>query len=161
MTATKAKTGGKQPEGKRVLVRNRRAFHEYQILESWEAGLVLLGSEVKSLREGGASLDESYLRFDGDELFWVKGHIPEFRHSSGFLNHEPRRKRKVLLRKSQLNKLRAQVQQKGFTLVPLDIHLTDRGLIKLELGLARGKKLADKRQAERSRQDRRDIRDLA
>ena len=152
------KKGGKKPEsGNKILIRNRRARYEFEILESYEAGMVLRGTEVKSLREGKASLEESYLRFQKGELWWIKGNIMEFKHSGTFLNHDPRRKRKLLLRKSQLRKLASQVGQKGLTLVPLDIHLNARGLLKMELGLCRGKKLHDKRQSEKVKQDRREI----
>jgi SsrA-binding protein len=152
------KKGGKKPNPNlKTVVRNRRARYEFVILEQYEAGMVLVGTEVKSLRDGNASLEESYLRFQKGELWWIKGNIMEFKHSGSFLNHEARRKRKLLLRKSQLRKLAAQLGQKGFTLVPLDIHITPRGLLKMEIGLCRGKKLHDKRQSEKSRQDRREI----
>jgi SsrA-binding protein len=152
------KKGGKKPDPQgKILVKNRRARYEFEILESYEAGLVLLGTEVKSLREGKASLEESYLRFQQGELWWIKGNIMEFKHSGAFLNHDPRRRRKLLMRKSQLRKLASQVGQKGLTLVPLDIHVTLTGLIKMELGLCRGKNVHDKRQTEKRRQDRREI----
>lgn len=152
------KKGGRKPDPEiRILVKNRRARFEFEVMETFEAGLVLVGTEVKSLREGKASLEESYLRFQQGELWWIKGNIMEFKHSGAFLNHDPRRKRKLLMRKSQLRKLSGQVGQKGLTLVPLDIHVTQTGLIKMELGLCRGKKLHDKRQTEKGRQDRREI----
>ncbi len=118
---------------------NRRARHDYEILESLEAGLVLRGTEVKSLRATGADFTGSFGRFDGNELFLEDLHIAPYEKGS-FTNHDPRRKRKLLLHRHELFKLRQKVEQKGFTLVPLKIYFNERGLAKVLLGLGRGKK---------------------
>lgn len=122
---------------------NRRARHEYEILESLEAGIALSGTEVKSVREGGASIAEAYVRFRDREAWLVGMHIPPYKHGS-FSNVDPVRARKLLLHREQIERLRERVQEKGLTVVPLRLYFT-RGMAKLQLGLARGKKLWDKR----------------
>lgn len=122
---------------------NRRARHEYEILESLEAGLVLTGTEVKSVREGGASLSEAYARFRQGEAWLLGMHIPPYKQGS-FSNAEPNRPRKLLLHKEQIVHLQSRVAEKGLTVVPLRLYFT-RGIAKVQLGLARGKKLWDKR----------------
>jgi SsrA-binding protein len=122
---------------------NRRARHEFQILDSIEAGLVLTGTEVKSIRAGGISLNEAYARFRDGEAWLLGLHIPAYKQGS-FSNIEPNRPRKLLLRKEQIANLMSRVGEKGLTIVPLRMYFT-RGLVKVELGLARGKKLWDKR----------------
>lgn len=122
---------------------NRRARHEYEILESLEAGIALSGTEVKSVREGGASISEGYVRFREHEAWLVGMHIPPYKHGS-FSNQDPGRARKLLLHREQIARLRERVQEKGLTVVPLRLYFT-RGMAKVQLGLARGKKLWDKR----------------
>ena len=122
---------------------NRKARHEYHILERLEAGLVLNGTEVKSVRDGGASISEAYARVRDGEAWLVGMHIPPYRQGS-FSNSEPTRPRKLLLHRQQIEYLRGRVQEKGLTIVPLRLYFT-RGMAKVELGLARGKKLWDKR----------------
>ena len=139
------------------VARHPRARFLYEIVETVEAGIVLLGSEVKALREGKAQLQEAYARVRGGELWLVKCHIPEFRHASA-QNHEPLRPRKLLLHRTELARLRARVEQKGLTLVPLCLYFNGKGLAKLDLALARGRKLHDKREAIRSREARTEIR---
>ena len=129
---------------------NRRARHDYLIEDTLEAGLVLRGTEVKSLRLGGASIAESYADAQGGELYLVNANIPEYKASAHF-NHEPRRPRKLLLQRKQLNRLAGAIRREGVTIVPLAIYFNERGRAKVELGLAHGKKKADKRQAERDR----------
>src|SRR5215470_1795253 len=129
---------------------NRRARHDYLIEDTLEAGLVLHGTEVKSLRQGGASIAEAYADADGAELFLVNANIPEYKASSHF-NHEPKRPRKLLLHRKQVNRLLGAIKREGVTLVPLAIYFNERGRAKIALGLARGKKKADKRQSERDR----------
>src|SRR5437899_10762661 len=129
---------------------NRRARHDYLIEDKLEAGLVLHGTEVKSLRQGGASIAEAYADEQGGELFLVNANIPEYKASAHF-NHEPRRPRKLLLHRKQMNRLLGAVRREGITVVPLSIYFNDRGRAKVELGLARGKRKADKRQAEKQR----------
>ena len=129
---------------------NRRARHDYLIEDTLEAGLVLHGTEVKSLRQGGASIAEAYADEQGGELFLVNANIPEYKASAHF-NHEPRRPRKLLLHRKQMNRLMGAVKREGVTIVPLALYFNERGRAKVELGLATGKRKSDKRQAERDR----------
>jgi SsrA-binding protein len=129
---------------------NRRARHDYLIEDKLEAGLVLHGTEVKSLRHGGASIAEAYADEQGGELFLVNANIPEYKASAHF-NHEPRRPRKLLLHRKQMNRLMGAVKREGVTIVPLALYFNARGRAKVELGLATGKRKSDKRQAERDR----------
>lgn len=126
-----------------MIVENRRARHEYHILESIEAGLALTGSEVKSIRAGGASLTEAYARFRDGEAWLMGMHIPPYKQGS-FSNSEPTRPRKLLLHKEEIARLSSRVAEKGLTMVPLRLYFT-RGIAKVQLGVARGKKLWDKR----------------
>jgi SsrA-binding protein len=134
---------------------NRRARHDYLIQDTLEAGMVLSGSEVKVLRQGQASIAESYAAVDDGELWLINSHIPEYKAATRF-NHEPRRPRKLLVHRKELNKLIGAVRREGATLVPLSIYFNDRGVAKCELGLARGKRKADKREAEKARDWQRD-----
>jgi SsrA-binding protein len=136
--------------GDRFVAQNRRARHDYLIEGTVEAGLVLLGTEVKMLRQGQASIAEAYADEEGGELFLVNANIPEYPASAHF-NHRPRRPRKLLLHKKELNRLLGAVRREGMTVVPLSIYFNERGRAKVELGLARGKRKADKRQAEKQR----------
>ena len=140
----------KNDPGLRVIADNRKARHNYFIESSVEAGLVLTGSEVKSLRTGKANIGESYAHAKDGEILLVNSYIPEYTMANRF-NHEPRRIRKLLIRKSEARKLAAAVQREGMTLVPLKLYFNPRGIAKLELGLARGKKLHDKRESEKAR----------
>ena len=134
---------------------NRRAFHEYAIGERYEAGLSLIGSEVKSLRAGRAQLQDAYARFFGDELFLVGAHIAPYAPSGQF-GHAPTRDRKLLLHRRELDKLTAKIKEKGFTLIPLRLYW-EKGRAKCELGLGRGKKLHDKRASIREKDERREM----
>jgi len=129
---------------------NRRARHDYLIEDTLEAGLVLHGTEVKSLRQGGASIAEDYADVQAGELFLVNANIPEYKASAHF-NHQPRRPRKLLLHRKQVDRLLGAVRREGVTIVPLALYFNERGRAKIELGLARGKRKADRRQAERDR----------
>jgi SsrA-binding protein len=130
----------------RQVASNRRARHDYDILDTYECGIVLRGSEVKSLRQGKAQLADAYARVDGGEL-WLYGlHIPPWEYSTGFGAHDPNRRRKLLLHRRQIDELMGRVQQQSLTLVPLSLYFRD-GLAKVELALARGRRLYDKRQA--------------
>jgi len=129
---------------------NRRARHDYLIEDRLEAGLVLHGTEVKSLRLGGASIAEAYADVQRGELFLVDANIPEYKASAHF-NHQPTRPRKLLLHRKQVDRLLGAIRREGVTVVPLAIYFNDRGRAKVELGVAHGKKKADKRQAERDR----------
>jgi SsrA-binding protein len=133
---------------------NRRAFHEYHIDERVEAGLVLVGSEVKSLREARVNLKDAYARFLGDELFLIGMHISPYGPSSQF-GHDPERNRKLLLHRREIDKLRGKIKERGLTLVPLRLYWV-KGRAKAELGIGRGKKLHDKREAIRERTERRE-----
>jgi SsrA-binding protein len=134
----------------RLAVQNRKARRDYFIDETLEAGIVLTGTEVKSLRDGRANLGDAYATVKEGELFLVGAHISEYPGGNRF-NHEPLRPRKLLLRKREIRRLIGAVQREGVTLVPLSIYFNDRGIAKVELGLARGKRQYDKRAAERDR----------
>jgi len=129
--------------GEKVLASNRRARHEYFILETIEAGIALQGSEIKSIRAGQISLAEAYVRIDGKEAWLEDAHIAPYEQASIF-NHEPRRPRKLLLHSSEIRKLWNTVRQKGVTIIPLSVYLKD-GRAKVQIAVARGKKLYDKR----------------
>lgn len=135
---------------KKIVALNKRARFDYFIEDNIEAGIVLHGSEVKSLREGKGSIAESYASDEGDELFLINAFIPEYYEASSF-NHEPRRPRKLLVRRRELNRLLAAIRKKGMTLVPLSLYFNERGMAKVELGLATGKKKTDKRSTEKER----------
>jgi len=135
---------------------NKKAFHDYEITEKVEAGLVLLGSEVKSLRGGGGDLNGSFARIIDKECWLVGCNIAPYAQATT-VKHEPLRKRKLLLHKLQLRKIEIKLQQRGFTLVPLRIFFNDRGLAKIELGIAKGKRKYDKRDKLEKQQQRVDI----
>jgi SsrA-binding protein len=135
---------------------NKRAFFDYEIIEKTEAGMALFGSEVKSLREGGADLSGAYARIDDNECWLVGCNISPYKQA-GVRNHEPLRKRKLLLHKRQIKKIHSKLQQRGFTLVPLRIYFSDKGLAKIELAIARGKRQYDKRDKITKRQQKSDI----
>src|SRR5580698_721431 len=130
--------------GQRVIARNKKARHEYFIEDTWEAGIVLTGTEVKSLREGRASLVDGFAQMRDGELWMYNVHIPEYNQGT-WNNHAPRRLRKLLLHKSELQKLIGKTKQSGLTVIPLELYFKD-GKAKVEIGLARGKKDYDKRQ---------------
>ena len=140
----------KNDDGERVVADNRKARHHYFIESSIEAGVVLTGSEVKSLRTGKANIGESYAQAKDGEILLVNSYIPEYTMANRF-NHEPRRVRKLLVRKSEIRKLASAVQREGMTLVPLRLYFNLKGRAKIELGIARGKKLHDKRESEKAR----------
>ena len=142
-------------QGRKLVASNRKARHDYHIEDTFEAGLVLMGTEVKSLRMGRASLLDGYATFYGDEL-WLEGvHIPAYVQGT-WTNHTPRRRRKLLLHRAELTRLASKSREAGHTIVPLALYFKD-GRAKVEIGLAKGKKLHDKRQALRERQDRREV----
>jgi len=133
-----------------IVVTNRKAFHEYHILDKYEAGMELLGSEVKSLREGNANLREAYVIIRKGQA-WISGiHIKPYSHT-GFDGHEPVRNRKLLLHNREINKIKAMLDQKGLTAIPLKIYFNNKGFAKLELALAKGKKIYDKKNALKER----------
>lgn len=141
--------------GRKVVASNRKARHDYLIEDTFEAGVALMGTEVKSLRMGRASLVDGFAIFYGDEL-WLEGvHIPEYVQGT-WTNHTPRRRRKLLLHRGELDKLMSATRESGCTIVPLALYFKD-GRAKVEIGLAKGKKAYDKRHTLRERQDQRDI----
>jgi SsrA-binding protein len=134
----------------RVAAENRKARFNYEVLDTIETGLVLSGTEVKSLRGGHANIQESYASFEGGELWLINSYLPEYLQANRF-NHEPRRRRKLLVSRRELARLAQGVEREGMTLVPLKIYFNDRGRAKLLLAVARGKKLHDKRETEKQR----------
>ncbi|MFQ5866283.1 MAG: SsrA-binding protein SmpB [bacterium] len=140
----------------KIITTNRKARHEYEILESMETGIVLLGTEVKSLREGRANLKESFANVRNGELFLYNAHISPYSHGN-INNHDPIRTRKLLLHKKQIKKLIGKVQEKGLTLVPLRLYFKN-GKVKVELALAKGKKIYDKRRDIAKRDSERELR---
>lgn len=144
-----------QDPNSKTITRNRKALHQYFVDEDHEAGLVLLGSEVKSLREGRVQLSDAYARFENNELWLVNMNIspyPQATHE----NHEPERPRKMLMHRRELNRLRTKVETAGFTLIPLELYFKGAH-VKVKIGLCRGKKLFDKREVIRKREAARDI----
>lgn len=137
-------------------IRNKKALHHYVILEKLECGLCLQGTEVKSVREGQASLDEAFARMRGSDLWLLGAHIAPYVHGN-VANHDPLRPRKLLLHRHEITKLSAKVAQQGLTLVPLELYFNDRGLAKVTLALVKGKTHGDKRQSMRTRDDRREM----
>ena len=140
----------KKPGEGKAIAENRRARYEYAIEETFEAGIVLVGTEVKSLRLGAANIAESYVAIEGDEAMLINANIPIYEPASQF-NHHPTRPRKLLLKRKEINKLMGAIQRKGRTLVPLKLYFNERGFAKLLIGIGTGKKLADKRQTIKNR----------
>lgn len=154
------KPAAKQPSaressGDKIVAQNRKARHEYHVLETWEAGIALQGTEVKSLREGKANMQDAFASFMRGELWLHNLHISPYEQGNRF-NHDPLRPRKLLLHRSEMRKMVGQVEQKGLTLVPLDIHFS-RGIAKVNLALVKGKQLHDKRDTLRERAEQRDM----
>ena len=141
--------------GIHVICRNKRAFHEYEVSDTLECGLVLTGTEVKSLRDGSASLEDAYAKIDGGEVWLIGSDIPEYSMGNR-MNHKPKRPRKLLLHRREIDRLIAKAAEKGLTLVPLRLYFKD-GIAKVELCVARGRKLYDKREALKKQDARRDI----
>jgi len=144
-----------EQDGHQVIARNKRARHDYQILDTWEAGIVLTGTEVKSLRDGKANLTDSYGILKDGELFLLNLHISPYEQGNRF-NHEPTRTRKLLMHRKEIRRLIGAVERQGLTLVPLDLYFKG-GVAKVTLALGKGKKLHDKRADERKREDQRDM----
>ncbi len=151
-----ARTGGKRaPDGEKVVATHRRARFDYQIEDSWEAGLVLTGSEVKSLREGNVSLSDAYAVPRGDELFLVNCRIGEYKQAAHF-GHAPLRDRKLLMTRAELDRIKGKVEQRGYTLVPLRLYFQG-GWAKVELGLGKGRAHEDRRGAIAERESKREM----
>ncbi|GAB1335910.1 SsrA-binding protein SmpB [Streptomyces sp. E-15] len=141
-------------KGRKLIAQNKKARHDYHILDTYEAGLVLTGTEVKSLRQGRASLVDGFVQLDGHEAWLHNVHVPEYSQGT-WTNHSARRKRKLLLHRTEIDKLESKSQETGHTIVPLALYFKD-GRAKIEIALARGKKEYDKRQTLREKQDRRE-----
>jgi SsrA-binding protein len=124
---------------------NKKAFHDYEIIEKYEAGMALMGSEIKSIRDGRVNLKDSYVEIKHREAFLVSSHISQYNNAS-YNNHEPERERKLLLHRRELLKLDGKVKSKGVTIIPLRMFFTDKGLVKIEIALAKGKRVYDKKQ---------------
>jgi SsrA-binding protein len=154
-TKTDAKATKEERRADRVVTSNRRAFHEYFIVDTVEAGIVLSGTEIKSVRAGKISISEAYVRIDNGELWLVGATISPYSHGS-YTNHDPDRRRKLLAHKEEIASLKREIEQKGMTIVPLRVHLK-KGKAKIDIGVARGKKLYDKRAAAAERDAGRDI----
>jgi SsrA-binding protein len=151
-----AKKNEKQDGDIKTICRNKRAFHEYTLSDSLECGIVLTGTEVKSLREGSASLEDAYAKLDNGEVWLLGSDIPEYTMGNR-LNHKPKRPRKLLLHRREIAKFAAKASQRGFTLVPLRLYFK-QGRAKVEIAVARGKQLYDKRQAQKKAEAQREIR---
>ncbi|MCH7514267.1 MAG: SsrA-binding protein SmpB [Bacteroidetes bacterium] len=142
-----------------INIRNKRASFEYHLLEKYAAGIVLAGSEIKSVREGKVSLKEAYCVFLKNELYIRQMNIARYKQAS-YNNHEPLRERKLLLNKKELKKLKKKVDEKGLTIIPLRMFINDRGLVKLEIAVAKGKKTYDKRESIKEKDQKRDVASL-
>ncbi|MFC2953180.1 SsrA-binding protein SmpB [Marinicaulis aureus] len=140
----------KDKEGRKIIAENRRARHEYFVEDVIEAGIMLTGTEVKALREGKANIAESYASPEDGAIWLINANIPEY-SAGNRENHEPKRKRKLLLHKREITRLAQAVERKGYTLTPLRLYFNERGRAKLELGLAQGKKIHDKRDTSKER----------
>jgi SsrA-binding protein len=150
--AGKAKS---KEDGRKIVCKNKRAWHEYEILETVEAGMVLVGTEVKSLREGRVNLRDSYAKVLGEQVYLVDAHISPYSHGN-IMNHDPLRERKLLLHKKEIQRMGGKVAERGLTLIPLQIYFK-QGKAKVELGLAKGKRLYDKRAAIKKRDEGREM----
>jgi SsrA-binding protein len=139
-----------KPGGEKLIASNKKAFHDYFVLQKLEAGIELTGTEVKSLRDGKANLKDSYVVVNGDQAFLLAAHISPYSHGN-IQNHEPERKRKLLLHKREIEKLEVQIVEKGLTIVPLRLYFKG-SRVKVEIAVVRGKKQYDKRETEKRRE---------
>jgi SsrA-binding protein len=146
---------GEKSDNEGVIARNKRARHDYHILDTWETGIVLSGTEVKALRQGKATLTDAYGNVRDGEIYLLNLHIGQYEQGNVF-NHEPTRTRKLLMHRSEIRRLIGSVEREGLTLVPLDLHFKD-GRVKVSLALAKGKKLHDKREDLKRRDDEREM----
>ncbi|MEI6766606.1 MAG: SsrA-binding protein SmpB [Bacteroidota bacterium] len=142
--------------GTEIKIRNKKASFEYHLLEEFDAGIVLTGTEIKSIREGKANLTDAYCVFNGTELFVVAMHISEYTYGT-YNNHDPKRKRKLLLKRRELKKLFTKVREKGCTIVPTQLFINEKGLAKLKIALAKGKHAYDKREAIKTKDIKREM----
>ena len=152
----KAKDKKKPADGSKKITENRKARHKYEVMQQVECGVVLIGSEVKSLREGNISLNEAYVRVEKGELWLIGADIAEYRQAS-FWNHKPRRSRKLMVHRKELQKLSEKSLTQGMTLVPLAMYFNARGLVKVLVGVCRGKKIHDKRESNKQADAKREM----
>lgn len=145
----------KREDGSRLICQNRKAYHDYEIVETLEAGMVLLGTEVKSLRDGRANLKDSYARVKKNEVFLYGLHISPYFHAS-YNNHDPERVRKLLLHSYEIKRLLGKTQERGFSLIPLKLYFKE-GKVKVQIALAQGKKSYDKRQSIKKKEEKREL----
>jgi SsrA-binding protein len=142
-------------ESQKLITQNKKARHDYEVVETMEAGIALQGSEVKSCRKGTVNLKDSYARIDGGEIYLVDTHISPYSHANRF-NHDPLRKRKLLLHRREIKKLYGKIREKGQSFVPLRMYFNERGKVKVEMALVHGKKTHDKREDIKKRDQRRE-----
>ncbi len=140
----------------KINIKNKKAGFEYEILDRFEAGMMLTGTEIKSIREGGGSINEAFCMMRDGELFVKNLNIPEYSHGT-YANHDPVRLRKLLLRKKELKKIDARIREKGLTIVPIRLFISDRGYAKLEVGIGKGKKSFDKRESLKQKENKREL----
>lgn len=141
----------KKEGGRRIVAENRQARHEFFLTETYEAGLQLTGTEVKSLRRGQSTIGESYASVEDGGLWLINAYIPEYQGAGRFFQHEPRRRRKLLMHAKEIHKLAIAVERQGMTIIPVELYFNERGIAKLKLALAQGKKLHDKRETAKKR----------
>jgi SsrA-binding protein len=139
-----------------IEIKNKKAYYEHFIIEEFEAGIMLLGTEIKSIKSGSANLSDAFCYFKGSELFLKNAFISEYKYGN-LQNHEERRERKLLLKKQELKKLKRKLEEKGFTIIPLSFYVNSRGLAKVKIALTRGKKSYDKRATIRDKDQKRDL----
>ncbi len=140
----------------KVSIKNRKASFEYEFIQKYTAGIILVGTEIKSIRANKASISDAYCVIIDSEVIIKNLHISEYKYAS-FSNHEPKRERKLLLNKQEINKIKSRVQEKGFTLVPIRLFINDKGIAKLEIAVAKGKKIYDKRESIKEKDIKRNI----
>lgn len=150
----------KKPEYKIINVKNKRAFFDYEITDKYTCGMVLLGTEIKSIRLGRTTLGEAHCYLNRNELFVKNMNISPYEQGNQF-NHTPTRERKLLLNKSEINKIRRKLEEKGLTIIPLRLFINDRGFAKMEIGVGKGKKLHDKRQSLKENESKKKLKELA
>lgn len=140
----------------KIIIKNKKASFLYFLLDEYSAGIVLLGTEIKSIREGKANLTDSYCAFIGDELFLLNAHIAEYAYGNRF-NHQAKRPRKLLLNKRELKKIKSKITEKGLTIVPTQLYINEKGLCKVDIAIAKGKKVYDKRESIKEKDSKLDL----
>jgi len=136
----------------KIIARNKKAFHDYEILDKYEAGIELLGSEVKAIRMGRVNLKDSYVKVKDGEVWWMQGHISNLETTNAYFKHDEKRPRKLLLNKKEIGKLAGATSEKGFSIVPIDLHFNHKNKAKLTIAVAKGKQLHDKRHSLKEKQ---------